>query len=50
MTEIGVDSVHHQSRKHKGRQYRQLRSGGKLNEAQDLRDLNSVGPAAMHDD
>ena len=44
-----MDSVHHQSRKHKGRQYRQLRSGGKLNEAQDLRDVDSVGPAAMHD-
>ena len=41
-----MDSVHHQRRKHKGRQYKQLRSGGKLNEAQDL---DSVGPAAMHD-
>ena len=44
-----MDSVHHQSRKHKGKQYRQLRSGGKLSEAQDLSDSDSVGPAAMHD-
>ena len=44
-----MDSVYHHSRKHKGRQYRQLRNGGKLSEAQDLRDLDSVGPAAMHD-
>ena len=44
-----MDSGHHQSRKHKGRQCRQLGSGGKLSGAQDLRDLDSVGPAAMHD-
>ena len=44
-----MDSVHHQSQKHEERQYRQLMSGRKLSEAQDLRDLGSVGPADMHD-
>ena len=31
------------------KQYRQQRNGGKLNGAQDLHDLSSVGPAAKHD-
>ena len=43
-----MDSVHHKNWKHKGKQYTQL-SSAKLNEAQDLRDSDSVGPVAMHD-